>query len=49
MEIDKDKTPAPGCIDVGWCASGCADCWRQYEERMKDEGKPETSTELQRR
>lgn len=34
MEIDRSKTPAPGCIDAAWCALDCTDCWRQYDERM---------------
>jgi hypothetical protein len=35
MEIDRSKTPAPGCIDAAWCVLDCTECWRQYDERMK--------------
>ena len=35
MEIDRSKTPAPGCIDAAWCVLDCTDCWRQYDERIK--------------
>lgn len=28
--------PVPGCINYGWCAGDCSECWKLYKKRKKE-------------